>query len=89
MMKVQSRLENKPLRHSNRRHGEHHGQVLAQTGQCPPSAKPLKGLGGGAVELVDDFDGDTYRTAYTARFNSAVYVLHSFKKKPKQGIKTP
>jgi phage-related protein len=23
------------------------------------------------------------------RFNSAVYVLHSFKKKSKQGIKTP
>jgi phage-related protein len=38
---------------------------LAQTGQHPPSAKPLKGLGSGTVELVDDFDGDTYRAVYT------------------------
>ena len=41
------------------------------------------------VELVDDFDGDTYRAVYTVRFESAVYVLHAFKKKSKQGIKTP
>jgi phage-related protein len=62
---------------------------LAQTGQHPPSAKLLKGLGSGVVELVDDFDGDTYRAVYTVRFASAVYVLHAFKKKSKQGIKTP
>jgi phage-related protein len=62
---------------------------LAQTGQHPPSAKLLKGSGSGAVELVDDFDGDTYRAVYTVRFESAVYVLHSFKKKSKQGVKTP
>ena len=62
---------------------------LAQTGQHPPTAKLLKGLGSGVVELVDDFDGDTYRAVYTVRFASAVYVLHAFKKKSKQGIKTP
>jgi phage-related protein len=62
---------------------------LAQTGQHPPSAKPMKGLGGGTVELVEDFDGDTYRCVYTVRFGEAVYVLHAFKKKSKQGIKTP
>lgn len=62
---------------------------LAQTGQHPPSAKLMKGLGGGIVELVDDFDGDTYRAVYTVRFVDAVYVLHAFKKKSKQGIKTP
>src|ERR1700730_10581640 len=62
---------------------------LAQTGQHPPSAKLLKGLGSGIVEVVDDFDGDTFRAVYTVRFESAVYVLHSFKKKSKQGIKTP
>jgi phage-related protein len=62
---------------------------LAQTGQHPPSAKPLRGLGSGTVELVDNFDGDTYRAVYTVRFESAVYVLHAFKKKSKQGIKTP
>ena len=62
---------------------------LAQTGQHPPSAKLLKGLGSGVVEVIDDFDGDTFRAVYTVRFESAVYVLHSFKKKSKQGIKTP
>ena len=49
----------------------------------------MKGLGGGTVELVEDFDGDTYRCVYTVRFGEAVYVLHAFKKKSKQGIKTP
>lgn len=62
---------------------------LAQTGQHPPSAKPLKGLSSKTVELVEDFDGDTYRAVYTVRFSEAVYVLHAFKKKSKRGIKTP
>lgn len=61
---------------------------LAQTGQHPPSAKPLRGLGSGVVELVEDFDGDTYRAVYTVRFADAVYVLHAFKKKSKHGVKT-
>jgi phage-related protein len=58
---------------------------LAQTGQHPPSAKLLKGMGSGMVELVDDFDGDTYRAVYTVRFESAVYVLHVFKKEVEAG----
>ncbi|HTV69448.1 MAG TPA: type II toxin-antitoxin system RelE/ParE family toxin [Rhizobiaceae bacterium] len=62
---------------------------LAQTGQHPPSAKTLKGIGSGVVELIEDFDGDTFRTVYTARFETAVYVLHCFKKKSKSGIATP
>jgi len=62
---------------------------LAQTGQHPPSAKPLKGFGSGVVELIEDHDGDTYRAVYTVRFETAIYVLHSFKKKSKRGIKTP
>ena len=48
----------------------------------------MKGLGGGTVGLVEDFDGDTYRAIYTVRLGEAVYVLHAFKKKSKQGIKT-
>jgi phage-related protein len=62
---------------------------LVQTGQHPPSAKPLKGLGSGVIELAEDFDKATYRAVYTVRFGDAVYVLHAFKKKSKQGIKTP
>jgi phage-related protein len=62
---------------------------LAQTGEHPPSAKLLKGFGSGIVELVGDFDGDTYRAVYTVRFREAVYVLHAYMKKSKHGIKTP
>ena len=62
---------------------------LAQTGQHPPSAKALKGLASGVVELIGDYDGDTFRSVYTVRFETAVYVLHSFKKKSKRGIRTP
>ena len=45
--------------------------------------------GAGVLEIVDDFDGDTYRAAYTIRFAGAVYVLHAFQKKSKLGIATP
>jgi predicted XRE-type DNA-binding protein len=47
---------------------------LAQIGQHPPSAKPLKGIGGGIVELMDDFDGDTFRAVYTVRFRDVMYA---------------
>jgi phage-related protein len=63
---------------------------LVQTGGRPRSAKPLKGFGGADVlELIDDYDGDTYRAVYTVRFAKAVYVLHTFKKKSRHGIQTP
>jgi phage-related protein len=63
---------------------------LAQTGGKHPDAKPLKGFAGaGVLEVVDDFDGDTYRAVYTVRLAGAVYVLHAFQKKAKTGIKTP
>lgn len=62
---------------------------LAQNGQHPPSAKPLKGIAPGVIELIEAFDGDAYRAVYTIRFESAVYVLHAFQKKSKQGVKTP
>ena len=41
---------------------------LAQTGGKHPDAKPLRGFGGaGVLEVVDDFDGDTYRAVYTVK----------------------
>lgn len=62
---------------------------LVQTGQHPPSAKPLKCLGAGVFELVGSFDGNAYRAVYAVRFREAVYVLHAFKKKSKRGAQTP
>lgn len=35
-----------------------------------------------------DFDGNTYRAVYTARFGTVVYVLDVFVKKSKSGIAT-
>jgi phage-related protein len=49
---------------------------LAQRGGKHPDAKPLKGFGGaGVLEVVEDYDGDTYRAVYTVKFASIVYVL--------------
>jgi len=42
-----------------------------------------------AVEVVSDFDGDTFRAVYTTKFEDAVYVLHCFQKKSKKGVSTP
>lgn len=62
----------------------------AQLGRKPASAKPLAGFGGASVlEIVDDFQTDTYRAVYTVRFGDAVFVLHAFQKKSKRGISTP
>jgi phage-related protein len=62
----------------------------AQLGRKAPYAKPLRGFGGaGVLEVVDDFDGDTYRAVYTVRFAGVVYVLHAFQKKSKRGLATP
>ena len=62
----------------------------ARIGRKAPYAKPLKGFGdAGVLEIVDDFDGDTFRAMYTVRFAKAVYVLHAFQKKSKKGIATP
>ena len=62
----------------------------AQCGLKAPYAKPLRGFGGaGVLEIVDDYDGDTYRAVYTVRFAGVVYVLYAFQKKSKHGRATP
>ena len=70
-----------------------HALGLAAIGEpVIPNAKPLsKGIlkGLGVVEMIQDFDGDTYRAVYTARIGAVLAVLHAFKKKSKSGIATP
>ena len=62
----------------------------AQIGRQSEAAKPLKGFGGsGVLEIIERFDGETYRAVYTVKFREVVYVLHCFQKKSKSGIKTP
>jgi phage-related protein len=60
---------------------------LAECGDVDPSAHPMQGLN--AVEIISDYDGDTFRGVYTTKFSGAVYVLHCFQKKSKKGVKTP
>jgi phage-related protein len=62
---------------------------MAQTGDKHPDAKPLRGFGGASVvEVIEDFDRNTYRAVYTVRFPEAIYVLHCFQKKSRRGIAT-
>jgi phage-related protein len=61
---------------------------VAQFGGKHPSAKPWKRREPGMFEIVEDFDGDTYRAVYTVQFREIVYVLHAFQKKSPKGIKT-
>lgn len=63
---------------------------LAQDGGKHSQAKPMKGLtSAGVLEVVEDFDGDTYRAVYTVKIGEAIYALHTFKKKSNKGIETP
>lgn len=62
---------------------------LAQMGGRHSNAKPLKGFkGAGVLEVVEDYDGDTYRAVYTVKLATAIYVLHVFQKKSKRGTAT-
>jgi phage-related protein len=63
---------------------------LAQIGKKHERAKPLHGFGSaGILEIVEDWQGSTYRAVYTVRFEQAVFVLHVFQKKAKRGSETP
>lgn len=63
---------------------------LAQSGEKALKAKPLRGFGGaGVLEVVSDYDGDTFRAVYTLKFAKVVFVLHAFQKKSRKGIATP
>ena len=61
---------------------------IAQFGARHISAKAWKGQGSGVFEVVEDYDGDTFRAVYTVRFAEVVYVLHAFQKKSPSGIRT-
>ncbi len=63
---------------------------LAQIGRKHEQAKALKGFGSaGVLEIVEDWERNSYRAVYTVRFERAVFVLHVFQKKAKRGISTP
>ena len=61
---------------------------FAQNGHKADYAKPFKGLPG-VFEIVVPFMKDTFRALYALKIGDRIYVLHSFQKKSKSGIKTP
>lgn len=60
----------------------------AQEGKKHHKSKPLKGFNG-IFEIVSSYQKDSYRAVYTVKLGNKIYVLHTFKKKSKKGIKTP
>jgi phage-related protein len=62
---------------------------VVQLGRMPSACKPWKGLGSGVFELLDDYMGDTFRVFLLLKGSANVHVLHAFKKKSKDGVRTP
>ena len=62
---------------------------LAATGRKSELAKPLRGFGSGILEVALPYKGDAYRTVYAVQLGDDLWVIHAFKKKSTQGIKTP
>jgi len=60
-----------------------------QEGMLPRNVKVLKGFKPAVMEIVSDYDTNTYRAVYTVKIGDTAYVLHCFQKKSKKGIKTP
>ena|SRR6185312_1024821 len=60
-----------------------------QEGIKPRQAKSLHGFSHGVMEIVSDYDANTYRAVYTTKIGEIVYVLHCFQKKSTHGISTP
>ena len=71
---------------------DHLGYALyiAQRGGKHRDTKTLSGFGGaGVVEIITDYQSDTFRAVYTLKFEGVIYVLHAFQKKSKSGRATP
>lgn len=63
--------------------------TIAADGGKADIAKPTHGLGSGVFEIALAFRGDAFRVVYTVQLADEIWVIHAFKKKSKQGIKTP
>ena len=61
----------------------------AQFGDKHPTAKPMRGLGTGVLQIVARHSTNAYRAVYTVSIRDRVYVLHCFEKKSTSGIRTP
>jgi phage-related protein len=63
--------------------------TIAAKGGKADIAKPFKGVGGGVLEIALRHRGDAYRVIYAVQLSDDLWVIHTFQKKSKTGIKTP
>jgi len=63
--------------------------TIAAEGEKSDNAKPFKGVDGGVFEIALRHHGDAFRVIYAVKFGHDTWVIHSFQKKSKTGIKTP
>lgn len=62
--------------------------TIAAEGSKADIAKPMKGMGSGVFEIALPLRGDAFRVIYAVQIAEEVWVIHAFKKKSTQGIKT-
>jgi phage-related protein len=63
--------------------------TLAAEGEMSGKAKPFKGIDGGVFEIALRHRGDAFRVIYALKIDIDIWVIHSFQKKSKSGVKTP
>ena len=63
--------------------------TVAAEGSKADIAKPMLGLGSGVFEIALPFRGDAFRLVYAVQIAEVIWVVHAFRKKSMQGIKTP
>jgi len=63
--------------------------TIAAEGGKADVAKPMHGLGSGVFEIALPFKGDAFRVVYAVKLGDEIWVVHAFRKKSTQGIRTP
>lgn len=65
-----------------------HEIFMVQVGRNPDDWKPMSTVGSGACEIRVRDEAGAFRVIYVAKFEDAVYVLHSFQKKTRKTSRT-
>ncbi|MBV9741961.1 MAG: type II toxin-antitoxin system RelE/ParE family toxin [Hyphomicrobiales bacterium] len=63
--------------------------AIAAEGGKSDNAKPFKGVDGGLYEIALQYRGNAFRVLYALKIGQSIWVVHTFQKKSKSGIKTP
>ena len=63
--------------------------TIAAEGGKADISKPLKGLGPGVMEIALAYRSNAFRLVYAVQIGAELWVVHAFRKKSPQGIKTP